>query len=88
MHIGKCKPGCPSLNVHERQMERVPSDTYLGDIVSDDGKNKLKIVARVAKGMGITSPELLKDQLCLGSQFLFKNVRKPNSSSIPCFHSN
>ena len=55
MHVGKCASGCPSLKVHGSQMERVSSDTYLGDIVSDDGKNKLNIESRVAKGLGITS---------------------------------
>ena len=36
-------------------MERVTSDCYLGDIISSDGKNKLNIEARVAKGLGIVS---------------------------------
>ena len=41
MHIGKCLHECPSLKVHGFQMEKVSSDTYLGDIVSSDGKNRL-----------------------------------------------
>ena len=36
-------------------MEEVSSDTYLGNIISRDGKNKLNIESRVAKGLGIVS---------------------------------
>ena len=36
-------------------MEQVSSDTFLGDIISSDGKNKLNIESRVAKGLGIVS---------------------------------
>ena len=36
-------------------MEKVTSDTYLGDIISSDGKNKKNIESRVAKGLGIVS---------------------------------
>ena len=70
MHVGKCATGCPSQKVHGCKMERVSSDTYLGDIVSDDGKNKLNIESRVAKGLGITSQimDILKS-VCFGSNF-------------------
>ena len=36
-------------------MERVSSDTYLGDVISSDGKNRLNIDSRVAKGLGLVS---------------------------------
>ena len=36
-------------------MEKVTSDKYLGDIISNDGKNRLNIESRVAKGVGIVS---------------------------------
>ena len=55
MHIGKKRSECPELKVHGYTMEQVSSDTYLGDIISSDGKNKLNIESRVAKGLGIVS---------------------------------
>ena len=55
MHIGKRSENCPNLKVHGSDMEKVTSDTYLGDIISSDGKNKLNIENRVAKGLGIVS---------------------------------
>ena len=55
IHIGKRNENCPKLKVHGYDMERVTSDCYLGDIISSDGKNKLNIEARVAKGLGIVS---------------------------------
>ena len=55
MHIGKRSKVCQELKVHGYTMEKVTSDTYLGDIISSDGKNKLNIESRVAKGLGIVS---------------------------------
>jgi hypothetical protein len=55
MHIGKQKQECTPLKVHGTPMEKVNSDTYLGDVLSNDGKNKLNIEARVSKGLGIVS---------------------------------
>ena len=55
MHIGKQNSECPELKVHGYTMEQVSSDTFLGDIISSDGKNKLNIESRVAKGLGIVS---------------------------------
>ena len=50
IHIGKNTTKCPMLKVHGHQMEKVSSDTYLGDGISSDRKNKLNIETRVAKG--------------------------------------
>ena len=55
MHIGKAKQECTPLKVHGTPMERVKSDTYLGDVLSHDGKNKLNVETRVSKGLGIVS---------------------------------
>ena len=35
-----------------KQMEKRQSDKYLGDIVSNDGKNIKDIEAKVSRGMG------------------------------------
>ena len=55
LHIGKNDRKCQELKVHGYPMEKVNSDTYLGDIISRDGKNKLNIENRAAKGVGIVS---------------------------------
>ena len=55
MHIGKRKMDCQGLKVHGCPMKEVGNDTYLGDIISSDGKNTLNIESRVSKGLGIVS---------------------------------
>ena len=55
LHIGKNSEACPSLKVHGHPMEKVLSDTYLGDVISSNGRNKLNIESRIAKGLGIVS---------------------------------
>ena len=39
MHVGKKHETCPILEVHGTVMEDVKFDTYLGDIISSDGRN-------------------------------------------------
>ena len=53
MHIGKNKKHCPELKVHGTTMESVTENTYLGDIISCDGKNTKNVDKRVSKGIGI-----------------------------------
>ena len=55
LHIGKFNDFCPKLKVHGSVMENVQFDTYLGDIISSDGKNTLNIRNRVSRGNGIVS---------------------------------
>ena len=38
MHIGQKHENCPVSKVHGTVMESVTEDTYLGDIISSDGK--------------------------------------------------
>ena len=52
IHIGKKSEFCPKLKIHGTPMQSVNSDTYLGDIVSSDGSNKLNIDNRISKGYG------------------------------------
>ena len=54
IHVGR-KKDCLDLKVHGFQVEKVSNDTYLGDIISQDGKNKHNIESRVAKGIGLVS---------------------------------
>ena len=53
LHIGTKNQNCPELEVHGTEMEQVSHDTYLGDIISHDGKNEKNLRNRVAKGTGI-----------------------------------
>ena len=43
MHIGGNKETCQELKVHGTAMESVEEDTYLGDLISSDGKNKKNV---------------------------------------------
>ena len=53
MHIGRRDTLCPTLKVHGTVMQEVSEETYLGDIVSCDGKNTKNIKDRISKGVGI-----------------------------------
>ena len=53
LHIGSKHEACMDLKVHGTIMKDVKTDTYLGDILSSDGKNTENIKSRVAKGLGI-----------------------------------
>lgn len=55
LHIGKKNKDCPKLTVHGTPMMEVTEDTYLGDIITSDGKNTKNIKNRVSKGIGIIS---------------------------------
>ena len=51
-------------------MERVTEDTYLGDIISEDGKNAKNIKSREAKGVGIISEiKNMLETIMLGEHF-------------------
>ena len=52
MHIGRPNKMCPKLEVHGTPMKEVQEDTYLGDIISSDGRNQSNIKSRVGKGLG------------------------------------
>ena len=55
LHIGKNRGYCPSLTVHGTKMPEVTEESYLGDILSADGKNTKNIKSRISKGIGIIS---------------------------------
>ena len=67
IHVGKNHDTCPVLQVHGTVMESVSHDTYLGDIISSDGKNSRNIKKRVTRGIGISTQILnLLESICLG----------------------
>ena len=55
LHIGKPSKWCPTMKVHGKEADRVSEALYLGDIVSEDGRNTKNIKSRVSKGMGIVT---------------------------------
>ena len=52
LHVGKANTLCPTLMVHGEKMSHVSEDTYLWDIVSNDGKNTKNINNRIGRGIG------------------------------------
>ena len=56
MHIGRRKDQkeCLPLKVHENKMNDSQKEKYVGDVITDDGKNNENIAARKGKGFGIT----------------------------------
>ena len=53
--MGGKNPTCPTLHVHGTAIEEVTHDEYLGDILSNDGKNSLNIKKRISRGVGLIS---------------------------------
>ena len=53
IHVGPKNPLCPQLQVHGTPMKKVTEDTYLGDIISEDGKHTKTLQSRISRGLGI-----------------------------------
>ena len=71
LHIGPRKSTCPELRVHNTVMEEVTEDTYLGDIISSDGKNSKNVKNRILKGTGkITEITHLLEMVSLGEHYI------------------
>ena len=70
IHIGIENRNCPVLRVHGEEMPSVSHDTYLGDILSCDGKNKRNIENRVSKGRGRVAEIMgILHKISLGKHF-------------------
>ena len=70
MHIGKQSDNCPQLEVHGARMQKVSEDTYLGDLISSDGKNMKNIKKRVGKGLGIVNDIMnILENVTLGEKY-------------------
>ena len=69
IHVGKNKK-CPDLQVHGSKMEKVSDDTYLGDVISEDGKNSKNVKIRISKGLGIIAEIMnILEKVTLGQHF-------------------
>ena len=67
IHVGKCNPFCPTLKAHNDDMEEVIDEKYLGDIVTNNGKNNKNIKSRCGKLIGVISTIMyILTELCLG----------------------
>ena len=67
LHIGSNHKMCSVLKVHGTEMESVQYDTYLGDIISTDGRNTRNVQSRIGKGIGKTTQIInLLSSVCLG----------------------
>ena len=74
---------CPDLKVHGTQMEKVSEDTYLGDIISHDGRNSKNIKSRIAKGVGITSQIMtLLETVTLGKHCFTSSILRRESKFV------
>ena len=70
MHVGRKHGCCPVLKVHNTIVEEVTEDTYLGDILSSDGRNNKNIANRISKGIGIISQMMhLLESISLGEHY-------------------
>ena len=70
IHVGKRNEFCPTLQVHGTKMPEVTNDTYLGDIISGDGTNKLNIENRVSRGLGKIAQIMgMIEKISLGKHF-------------------
>ena len=69
--LRKNHAACSVLQVHGTVMEDVIHDTYLGDVISGDGRNTRNINKRISRGIGISSQimNLLRD-ICLGEHYI------------------
>ena len=55
LHVGKTHKKCPELKVHGSKISKVSHETYLGEVLSDDGKNTKNVKNRISKGIRIIS---------------------------------
>ena len=70
IHVGRKNQFCPDLQVHGTVMPAVTSETYLGDIISGDGTNKLNIESRVSKGLGKVAQIMsMVEKISLGKHY-------------------
>ena len=70
LHVGKMSDLCPTLQVHGTNMNHVTEDTYLGDVISNDGRNSKNIKCRVGKGLGkITEIMNILEKISLGESY-------------------
>ena len=67
IHVGSKNDLCFDMRVHDGYGDKVESEKYVGDIISQDGSNNLKVKERYDAGFGtINEIEYILDELPLG----------------------
>ena len=62
---------CAPLQVHGTNMSHVTEDTYLGDVISNDGRNTKNINNRIGKGLGKNNKIMnMLEKVSLGQEYL------------------
>ena len=70
LHVGKSSKLCPELQVHGTKMQQVSEETYLGDILSEDGRNTKNFKQRISKGLGIITKIMsMLESVTLGEHY-------------------
>jgi hypothetical protein len=70
LHVGRNSDLCPTLLVHGTNMSHVSEDTYLGDVISNDGRNTKNINSRIGKGLGkINDIMNMLEKVSLGHEY-------------------
>ena len=83
MHVGKRNSFFPTLKVHGTVIQEVTENTYLGDVLSADGKNTKNISERISKGLGIISQIFnLLDRISFGPHLIEIAVLLRNSMLV------
>ena len=73
LHVGPKNRTCPVLKVHNTIVEEVTKFTYLGDIISSDGKNTKNIKNRISKEVGKISEIMnLLEMVSLGEHYIME----------------
>ena len=70
LHVGKSSKLCPELQVHGTKMKQVSEETYLGDVISEDGRNTKNVKQRISKGLGIITKIMnMLESVTLGEHY-------------------
>ena len=70
IHVGKETIPCPKLQVHGEDIIKVEEDTYLGDIITSNGKHLETIKSRISKGTGIICQIMtILDKITMGKHY-------------------
>ena len=81
--VSETKTGVTNLedtNTGEIKIEVADKDTYLGDIITNDGKNTKNVQARKAKGMGVVNQiSTILEEICFGPYQLEVALNMRNS---------
>ena len=78
LHFEKKKKECLNLKMHDKQMNSSNKENYVGDIVTEDGKNNENIESRRSKAFGIAGEILaILDKVPLGPYRIDAGLVRP-----------